>query len=139
MNVFVGFVIPERKAYWKCNILQICSVSVPRNYAYHALEIRYLCITRSLFSPKLVFIFINHTFELLDSFFIYFSPPIIYVLACHLSYNLCFSWILILGWTVVERAITPIEVNSQVSVYLNCLVSKVPISVIAHLILDNSK
>lgn len=140
MNVFVGFVILERNTYCKCNILNICSVSAPRNYACHALEIHCLCITPSLFSPKLFFIFINHTFELLDSFFhVHFWFPIIYVLPCHLSYNICFSCILMLGWTVMEKVIALIEVNSEVCVYLNCLVSKVPISVIVHLMLDNSK
>lgn len=39
----------------------------------------------------------------------------------------------------MEKVIALIEVNSEVCVYLNYPVSKVPISVIVHLMLDNSK
>lgn len=139
MNDFVGFVILERNAYCKCSILHICSVSVPTNYACHTLAIHCLCITPSLFSPKLFCTFINNTFELLDSFFssAFFVP---YYLCISLpSYNLCFSCIFVLGWTVMEKVIALIEVNSEVSVYFNYLISKVPISVLVDLMLDNSK
>lgn len=141
MNVFVGFVILERKAIENA-ISYIFAVSVCLEIM-HAMHLKFTAFAlHPLYSLQSWFL--NLYISPLNClivwvFLMYIIFPIICVLPCHLSYHLCFSCIVILGWTVVEKAIALIEVNSEVFVYLNYLISKVPISVIVALMLDNSK
>lgn len=81
----------------------------------HAAPFKILCfyITPSLFSPKPFFIFINHTFVLLSSFFLilFVLYSSIHCLAIFLIIYV-FPAILKLWWTVVDKGIALIEISS---------------------------